>query len=153
MKSTATILLALVAMACSQPKLDLKAEGEKVMQMSKEWSEAASSGDLEKTVSYWADHAIMMSAGEAPIEGKPAIRQMVEESFNIPGFRISWQPQRVEVSESGDMAYLIEDAQVSFQDSTGNTITQHNKTVSIWKKQRDGSWKNVVDISTPTPSH
>jgi ketosteroid isomerase-like protein len=85
------------------------------------------------------------------LKGKKAIRQMVEESYKIPGFRISWQPQSVEVSENGDMAYLIEDAQISFTDSTGKTITQNNKAVSIWRKQTDGSWKNVVDISTPEP--
>jgi len=25
----------------------------------------------------------------------------------------------------------------------------NNNSVTIWKKQADGSWKNVVDISTP----
>ena len=77
---------------------------------------------------------------------------MVEESFKIPGFRINWQPQRVEVSKSGDMAYIIEDSQVSYPDSTGKSMTQKNKAVSIWRKQADGSWKNVVDISTPLPA-
>jgi ketosteroid isomerase-like protein len=67
----------------------------------------------------------------------------------MPGFRISWQPQRVEVSESGDMAYLIENSQISFTDSAGKPVTLNNKGVTIWRKQSDGSWKNAVDISTP----
>lgn len=29
---------------------------------------------------------------------------------------------------------------------------EYNKGVTIWKKQADGTWKNVVDISTPDPS-
>jgi ketosteroid isomerase-like protein len=74
---------------------------------------------------------------------------MVEEVFKNPDFKITWQPQSVVVSESGDMAYIMEDSQVSYPDSTGNTITHRNKAVSIWRKQSDGSWKNVVDISTP----
>ena len=152
MKSTIAILFVLALVSCSQPKVDKKAEGEKVMQISKEWSEVAASGDVDKTVNYWADNAVMMSAGQPVLNGKQAIRQMVEESFKIPGFRISWQPQSVEVSESGDMAYIIENSQVAFKDSTGNTITHNNKAVSIWKKQSDGTWKNVVDISTPTSS-
>jgi ketosteroid isomerase-like protein len=109
----------------------------------------ASGRDVEKTVSYWADDAFMMSAGQPALKGKQAIRQMVMDSYKIPGFQISWQPQSVEVSESGDMAYLIENSQVSFTDSTGKVVTQHNKAVSIWRKQSDGTWKNVVDISTP----
>jgi ketosteroid isomerase-like protein len=50
------------------------------------------------------------------------------------------------------MAYMIENAQVSFNDSTGKQITLKNKAVSIWRKQQDGSWKNAVDISTADPS-
>jgi uncharacterized protein (TIGR02246 family) len=152
MKSITVFVLVLTIASCSQPNVDKKAEGEKVMQISKDWSQAASKGDIEKTVSYWADDAVMMSAGQPVLKGKQAIRQMVEESYKMPGFRISWQPQSVEVSESGDMAYLIENAQVSFNDSTGKPITLKNKSVSIWRKQGDGSWKNVVDISTPDPS-
>ncbi|HKC35473.1 MAG TPA: DUF4440 domain-containing protein [Chitinophagaceae bacterium] len=117
--------------------------------MSKEWSQVASEGNVEKTVRYWADDAIVMSAGQPVLNGKEAIRKMVEESYKMPGFRISWQPQSVEVSESGDMAYLLENSQISFTDSTGHPIIINNKAVSIWRKLTDGSWKNVVDISTP----
>ena len=152
MKPISTLLLVLSSIACRQEKVDQKTEGEKVMQVSKEWSQAASTGDVEKTVSYWADDAVVMSAGQPSLSGKQAIREMVQESYKIPGFRISWQPQTVKVSESGDMAYLIENSQVSFNDSTGKQITMNNKAVSIWRKQKDGSWKNVVDISTPDPT-
>jgi len=152
MKRTAVIALSLIILSCNQQRVDKKAEGEKVMQLSKEWSEVASTGDVQKTVSYWTDDAFVMSAGQPPLNGKPAIRQMVEESYKMPGFRISWQPQSVEVSESGDMAYMIENSQVSFTDSTGKPVTVKNKAVSIWRKQPDGSWKNAVDISTPDPT-
>jgi uncharacterized protein (TIGR02246 family) len=151
MKKIIAVGFAFTMIGCNPQKPDLKAEGEKIMELSREWSRAASSGNVEKTVSYWAEDAMLMSAGQPQLKGKKAIRQMVEESYKIPGFRISWQPQSVEVSENGDMAYLIEDAQISFTDSTGKTITQNNKAVSIWRKQGDGSWKNVVDISTPEP--
>ena len=139
----------LLLVSCAHQKVDKKAEGEKIMQLSKEWSKIASEGDIEKTVQYWADDAVLMSADQPMLNGKQAIRKMVEESYKMPGFRISWQPQSVEVSESGDMAYLLENSQISFTDSTGHPIIINNKAVSIWRKQADGSWKNVVDISTP----
>jgi uncharacterized protein (TIGR02246 family) len=152
MKSITILLIVLTIVSCNQQKVDTKAEGEKVMKLSKEWSEVASTGDVEKTVSFWADDAFVMSAGQPPVKGKPAIRQMVEESYKMPGFRISWQPQSVEVSEGGDMAYMIENSQISFTDSTGKPVTLKNKAVTIWRKQPDGSWKNAVDISTPDPT-
>lgn len=139
----------LLLLGCSQEKVDKKGEGEKVMQLSKEWSQAATDRNVEKTVGYWADDAVLISAGQPILDGKQAIRKMVEESYKMPGFRISWQPQRVVVSEGGDMAYLLEDSQVSYTDSTGKPITINNKVVTIWLKQKDGNWKNTVDISTP----
>lgn len=142
----------LLVLSCNQTKVDKKAEGEKVMQLSKEWSQAASTGDVEKIVRYWADDAILISDSQPVLNGKQAIRKMVEDSYKMPGFRISWQPQSVVVSESGDMAYLIENSQISYMDSTGKPITTNNKAVSIWRKQADGSWKNAVDISTPDAS-
>jgi uncharacterized protein (TIGR02246 family) len=155
MKKLISILNALLLLSCNQTKVDKKAEGEKVMQLSKEWSQAASAGDVEKIVSYWADDAVVISAGQPALNGKQAIRKMVEESYRMPGFRISWQPQSVVVSESGDMAYLMENSQISFADPTGKPITINNKAVTIWRKQADGSWKNAVDISTPetTPNN
>ena len=152
MKRIVLILSVLAIAACNDSKVDKKAEGEKLMQLSREWSKTASSGDVEKTLSYWGDDAVLISAGEPTLSGKPAIRQMVEQSFKMPGFRISWEPQSVQVSEGGDMAYIIENSQVSFRDSSGTPIVLHNKAVSIWRKQQDGAWKNVVDISTPEPS-
>ena len=137
---------------CNQTKVDKTVEGEKIIQLSKEWSQAAATKDIEKTLSYWADDAFVMQEGQAPLKGKQAIRQMVEGSFKMPGFSISWEPQSVEVSDNGDMAYLIENSKVSYNDSTGKTITINNKAVSIWRKQADGSWKNVVDIATADPS-
>jgi ketosteroid isomerase-like protein len=72
---------------------------------------------------------------------------MVEGSFKTPGFHISWEPQSVEVSQSGDMAYLIEKSKITVNDSLDKAITTHYNGVSVWKKQTDGSWKNVVDIA------
>ena len=152
MKWTAFIVYASCIASCTHTKVDTKAEAEKVMQLSKEWSKVASAGDVTKTLSYWADDAILMSGGQPTLNGKEAIKKMVEESFKIPGFKISWDPQTAVVSESGDMAYLIENSQITLRDSTGKSIVENSKAVSIWRKQADGSWKNVVDISTPEPA-
>lgn len=121
------------------------------MQLSREWSESASSKNLEKTVSYWADDAVVMPPGQPLLKGKKAIRQMVEDSYKIPGFGIRWQPISVEVSKSGDLAYMIEKSQITVIDSLGKELTERLRGVTVWKKQADGSWKNVVDITNADP--
>jgi ketosteroid isomerase-like protein len=135
--------------SCQENKIDQKAEGEALMELSREWSKAAESRDIEKILAYWDDNALIISAGEPEIKGKQSIREMVEGSFQDSSFSISWEPESVEISASGDMGYLLEKSTLSFMDSMGNANTQTFRSVTIWKKQADGSWKNVVDIMSP----
>ncbi|MGZ8538998.1 MAG: YybH family protein [Chitinophagaceae bacterium] len=140
------LLLIIILLSCNETKIDTYAEGEKLMQVSREWSRSASTDSIEKTMSYWADTAIFLSAGQPVLNGKKEIRGMVERSGKIPGFKISWEPISVSVSQSGDMAYMIEQNQMTMNDSTGKPVTRYGKGVTIWKKDADGSWKNVVEI-------
>ena len=134
--------------SCNQPAVDQQAEGEKLMQLSRDW---AKSQTPEETLSYWAEDAIVMPPGQAALRGKAAITKMVESSAEIPGFEVNWEPKEVFVSKSGDLAYLIEQNYFSVHDSLGNPIRTYNKVVTIWKKQEDGEWKNVVDIWNADP--
>ncbi|MFI5155946.1 MAG: YybH family protein [Chitinophagales bacterium] len=133
---------------CAQQKVDTKAEAAKLMETSREWSRLTASKDIEKILSYWADDATLISSGQPLLKGKKDIRQMVESSMKTPGFQISWEPDHAEISETGDMGYLIEKTRISFNDSTGKTVTMKSNAVTIWKKNADGTWKNVVDISS-----
>lgn len=155
MKSTQLIATAFVLAICSfscqeakeeAKKVDTKVEAENLMQASRDWSAAAVSRDSKKVLEYWADDAVMMSCGEPTLKGKDAIRQMVEGSLKDPNFSISWEPISAEVSENGDMGYLLEKSKITMTDSTGASNTMNFDTVTIWKKQADGTWKNVVDV-------
>ena len=76
---------------------------------------------------------------------------MIESTSKIPGFKISWEPLSVAVSKNGDMAYMLEQNQITIQDSSGTPKTEFNKGVTIWRKDADG-WKNIVDIWNLDPS-
>jgi uncharacterized protein (TIGR02246 family) len=148
-KSLFITTLLLLTCSCQPKKVDTKEESEKLMQASRDWSAAANSRDIEKIVSYWTDDAILYSAGEPELKGKKAIREMVETSMKNPNFNISWEPISAEVCESGEMGYLLEKSKIVMKDSTGKEKIMTFKGVTIWKKQKDGSWKNAIDIMSP----
>lgn len=127
-------------------RIDKAAEAEKLMRLSRDWSRVAESGDIEKTLSYWSDSAVVISSGDPTIQGKDGIRKMVESSLRNPGFKIFWEPKKAEISESGDFGYLLEETTITITDSARKTISQHYNGITIWKRQDDGSWKNVVDV-------
>ncbi len=147
------LLVALTAAGCAKGASDPQAEAERLMETSREWARAARSGDLDAIVRYWGDDATLLMPGQPVSRGKDQIRASVEASFKTPGFAISWEPLEAHVSRSGDMGYLLERTQLSMSDGRGGTSTQQLRAVTIWRKQPDGDWKNVVDISNagPTP--
>ena len=151
MKHLIFVLATLILFTACKQAVDTKAEEAKLIQTSLDWSKLAGTDSIERILSYWADDAVVLSPGEAPIKKKKAIRDMVESSKKIPGFKIRWETLSASVSKSGDLGYLMEQNEISFKDSTGHMITEKNKGVTIWKKQADGSWKNIVDTWNALP--
>ena len=99
MKFIFALTVTSVLLSCRNNKVDTKSEEEQLMQLSREWSASAASENIEKTLSYWADDAVVMPPGQPPIKGKQAIKDMVAGTAKIPGFTISWEPLSAKVSE------------------------------------------------------
>ncbi|MEZ4455226.1 MAG: DUF4440 domain-containing protein [Gemmatimonadales bacterium] len=142
---------AVLLTACGAPSLDLEAEGQALMQFSRDWSARVATGDVDSIMTGWADDAVLMAPGSPPLEGKAAIRQYVEAAMRIPGFSIRWEPVTVHVARSGDLAYLVERNVTTVADSTGNLVTTHGKAVTVWRKTDSGRWENVIDIWNDAP--
>ncbi len=149
--SAIVILLVTLLNGCASPAVDLMAEGEALMQISRDWSDLVATGDLDAILSGWADDAVMMPPGLPALEGKTAIREYVEAGMQVPGFQISWEPLAVHVAQSGDMAYMIERNVTVANDSLGNPVATYGKVVTVWRKDAEGAWKNVVDMWNEAP--
>jgi ketosteroid isomerase-like protein len=127
-------------------------EGAALMQVSRDWAKAAEARDTERVLAYWADDAIVMPADQPALVGKEAIRGMVQGGFADSAFSITWEPERAVISQSGDMGYLVEHNRMTFRDPSGRRRTTFGKGVTIWKKDANGNWKNVVDIFNTNPT-
>jgi uncharacterized protein (TIGR02246 family) len=136
--------------SCNSHRVDPKVEGEKLMKLSREWSRLVATDSIEKVLSFWADDAVCLFPGQPPIKGKKAINEMLKSS--VPGTEVSWEPKEAYVSSEGDMAYVFAQNYIKMPDSTGHVTTTFNKSIEIWKKQGDGSWKCVVDMYNLDPT-
>jgi len=57
-----------------------------------------------------------------------------------------WHATGAEAAKSGDLGYSTGKFDLSYTDPSGKQISDHGKYVTVWKKQKDGSWKVVRDI-------
>jgi uncharacterized protein (TIGR02246 family) len=146
---SAIVLAISLAGGCSAPhKPNLSDEEAAIRRTDADWLAAAASRDINRVLPFWADDATILTPGTPPIVGKEPIRKYVAESFATPGFSIRWKTDKVEVSQSGDLAYTTGTNQISFNGPDGKVLTQDGRSVTIWKKQADGSWKCIVDVMT-----
>ena len=111
-----------------------------------QWSKDAGAKDLDKTVSYYAEGAIVMPPNAASATTKEAIRSAWKEMLTTPGAAISWKTTKVEVAKSGDLAYVSGTYEETKTDASGKPVQDRGKYVEIFKKQADGTWKVVADI-------
>src|SRR5919106_7027951 len=71
-----------------------------------QWAKAAAAKDVEQTIAFYSDDAIVLPPNATSAATKEAIRNGWKEMFASPGFVISWQPTRVQVGKSGEMAWV-----------------------------------------------
>jgi ketosteroid isomerase-like protein len=142
------VLLAVpLALLTACASVDTRAEGEAVMQRSRDWSASIATRDADTIASFWADDAVVMPAGMSALKTNAQRHDFVKAALDTPGFDISWEPVGAHVAESGDLAYLVERITSTANDESGNPVTSHANCVTVWRK-RAGTWKCVADIWT-----
>lgn len=127
--------------------MDVVAERKRLLERDAEWAAAASAGqDLERILSYWTDDGVVISPGMPKFVGKDALRKYVQESLQIPGFRISWTTSDATLSEDATLAYLFSQNKITMNGPDGNLVSSEGRGVTIWRRDDDGEWRCTVDI-------
>jgi ketosteroid isomerase-like protein len=127
--------------------MDAASEKTRLLQRDAEWAAAASEGlDIELILSFWTDDAIVIPPGLPSVVGKAALRQYVEGSMKIPGFRITWTSDDITFSPDGQLAYILSRNAVTMNAPDGAPTTTEGRAVTIWRRESDGEWRCAVDI-------
>ncbi|MGA2965678.1 MAG: nuclear transport factor 2 family protein [Terriglobales bacterium] len=67
------------------------------------------------------------------------------------GTSLSWTPVKAEMAASGDLGYTYGNYIYTAKNKEGKLVANYGKYASIWKKQKDGQWKVVVDMGNSSP--
>jgi ketosteroid isomerase-like protein len=83
-------------------------------------------------VSFYADDASEFPIAEPIATGKHAIQENWELMLGIPGLNLTWQITKIEVSQSGDLAYVQSTYEASFEDPQGGKpAIEKGKAVTV----------------------
>jgi len=143
----AAVLLSLGGCA-NTPPVNIAAEETAIRGTEAEFSKAAAAKDLEKALSFYAEDAVLLDQNEAIAVGKAAIRASWTRMLAMPNLALTWAVDKVEVAKSGDMAFDYGSYNMSYTDTSGRRkVEDHGKYATVWKKQADGNWRVVLDMS------
>jgi ketosteroid isomerase-like protein len=139
-----TVCVALLPLAFVGTALtagDKGADEQAVRDADAQWSKAAGTKDVDKTVSFYSDDAIVLPPNEAAVTTKDGIRNLWK-GFLDSLTDINWKTTRVDMAKSGEMGCLIGTYAMTMKDGTKDT----GKYCEVWKKQADGKWKVTTDM-------
>ena len=79
------------------------------------------------------------------VNGKAKIQETWAGLMAKPGFALHFEPTRIVVAKSHDMAYDIGTFELTMNDDKGKPATMVGKFLVAWKKQPTGEWKVEAD--------
>ena len=91
-------------------------------------------------IEYLDSNGVLLRPNHLPIAGADAVDFLIQQ--NDADFTMSWEPKNGVIARSGELGYTY--GIYALRPSARDTIL-YGTYVSIWKKEKNGSWKYVLD--------
>ena len=104
----------------------------------------------EAFAAWFAEDGVALGNGSAPLIGKVAIAK--GSKWDPKVYQLTWTPTDAVMGPSGDMGYTWGHYEGRSKDASGNPVQTSGRYMTIWRKERDGSWKVVLDAGSNEPA-
>jgi uncharacterized protein (TIGR02246 family) len=113
-----------------------------------QWSEGWAKGDAAMVAAIFADDGVQLAGSGKLVKGRQQIleRQKAAMRGADPGVKVT--VTTVNVWLDGDTAYETGKYKYEYTEK-GKPGVDEGRYVTIWKRQKDGSWKLTMDMGVP----
>ncbi|MGA2745290.1 MAG: nuclear transport factor 2 family protein [Candidatus Sulfotelmatobacter sp.] len=148
-----TFLVAAIVLPIARPAASASPNttAETLKQLEGEFMKAAIERGSQGYMSYYADDSVEVPNGGPLIQGKVEIAKgmgFLDDRSN----QLLWTPVGADISASGDLGYTYGTFEFHSKNKEGKPVVDYGKYTSIWKLQKDGSWKVVLDMGNASPA-
>jgi ketosteroid isomerase-like protein len=91
-------------------------------------------------IEYLDSNGVLLRPNRLPIAGADAVDYLIQQ--NDTDYTLTWEPRNGYIAKSGELGYTY--GIYSLRPSKKDTVI-YGTYVSIWKKDKDGNWKYVLD--------
>ena len=131
------LLCALPLAARGQSNAELQTQ---VQERERAFAKTMADRDHAAFVSFLAEETVFF--GKGPLRGKKAVADSWKGFYEGPKASFSWEPDVVEVLDSGRLALSFGPV----HDPEGKRVGTFN---SVWRRDADGQWRIVFDKGCP----
>lgn len=134
----AALVLALAAPAAGETLAEAQKQ---VREAETAFARTMADRDHAAFVAFLSEEAVFLGRGRV-LRGRKEVAEGWKTYYEAPQAPFSWEPERVEVIDSGSLAL-----------STGPVRDPQGKRIgtftSTWRRERDGRWRVVLDGGCP----
>jgi uncharacterized protein (TIGR02246 family) len=112
------------------------------------WVEAQEKGDPAMSVASFTEDGIMLARNGEIIRGRQRILEHTKARMQSGMKGVKVMAATVDVWLDGDTAYETGKFTYSYQDK-GQPVSGGGRYVTMWKRQKDKSWKLVMEMPLP----
>lgn len=145
------LLVALPRLAWAQSDAH-SAETAQIMKADADFAQSVAQRNREQFLSFIADVTTFNGGSASELHGRDAVMKEWADFFDPNGPTLSWTPSRGDVVGAGDLGYTTGRSLVRAKGPTGVVTERRGEYLTVWRKQRDGSWKVVFDTGSTLPA-
>ncbi len=148
MKNCSLVLFVLIATLSFAAKQKSAKGSDLLFQLEADFAADVAQHGHDAFLTYFAEDGVEVVDGGG-FDTKDAMRQQPPWP---EGTSLTWTPAKAEMAASGDLGYTYGSYVYTVKNKEGKLIANYGKYTSIWKKQKDGQWKVVVDMGNSSPA-
>ncbi len=143
-------VISIVLLLCAATFARTNSPRDEMMQADRDFQAATTEHGAAGWASFFAKDGIVTL--EKPVIGPAAIQEAYKVFLSTPGLVFKWHPVKAEAFKSGDKGYTVGRYEITMQGKDGKPHTRTGSYLTVWQKQKDGTWKVAFDIGAPDPA-
>jgi ketosteroid isomerase-like protein len=127
---------------------------QKIDEFIHEFEDLFYAGDYATMSSYYASDAKLLAENMELVQGHPALEHFWRkacEGAKKMGIKRTIHVQNFE--SSGDLSYLTGIVTIEIPNGDTASLPTQTRYVTVWKRDHDGVWRIVIDISNRQPTY
>jgi ketosteroid isomerase-like protein len=135
-----------VSHAAAQPPSARKAAEAAMLKADRDFNQSMADRNIKRFLSFVAEDATFNTD-----RGRAAVEKAWAPFFTPEGPRLTWGPTKAESLVGGDIGITIGTWERRTKAADGTTRTTRGQYLTVWQKQKDGSWQATYDNGSTAP--